>query len=53
VRRPAANTTDAVVAPWLWLAVIPIATMLVVVAVVGLPARLAARIRTAEALRFE
>jgi ABC-type antimicrobial peptide transport system permease subunit len=47
------NTTDAVVAPWPWLALIPIATLLLVVAAVGLPARLATRIRTAEALRFE
>jgi putative ABC transport system permease protein len=47
------STTDAVVAPWTWLAVIPIATVLLVVAAVGLPARLATRIRTAEALRYE
>jgi putative ABC transport system permease protein len=47
------NTTDAVVAPWPWLALIPVATLLLVIAAVGLPARLATRIRTAEALRFE
>jgi putative ABC transport system permease protein len=47
------NTTDAVVAPWLWLAVIPIATPLLVIAVTGLPARLATRIRTADALRYD
>jgi putative ABC transport system permease protein len=47
------HTTDAVVAPWSWLALIPVATLLLVVAALGLPARLAARIRTAEALRFD
>jgi putative ABC transport system permease protein len=47
------NTTDAVVAPWPWLALIPIVTPLLVVAATGLPARLATRIRTADALRFD
>jgi ABC-type antimicrobial peptide transport system permease subunit len=47
------NTTGAVVASWPWLALIPIATPLLVIAVTGLPARHAARIRTAEALRFD
>jgi putative ABC transport system permease protein len=47
------NTTGAVVAPWPWLATIPIATLLLVVAATGLPARLATRIRTADALRFD
>jgi putative ABC transport system permease protein len=47
------TTTDAVIAPWSWLALIPIATLLVVVAATGLPARLATRIRTADALRFD
>jgi ABC-type lipoprotein release transport system permease subunit len=47
------NMTDAVVAPWPWLALIPIATLLLVVAATGLPARLATRIRAAEALRFD
>jgi putative ABC transport system permease protein len=47
------DTTDAVVAPVPWLAAIPIATLLLVVAATGLPARLATRIRTADALRFD
>jgi hypothetical protein len=47
------NTTDAVVTPWQWLALIPVATLLLVVAATGLPARLATRIRTADALRFD
>jgi ABC-type antimicrobial peptide transport system permease subunit len=47
------NTTDAVVAPWQWLALIPIVTPVLVVAATGLPARLATRIRTADALRFD
>jgi putative ABC transport system permease protein len=47
------NTTDAVIAPWSWLALIPVATLLVVVAATGLPARLATRIRTTDALRFD
>jgi ABC-type antimicrobial peptide transport system permease subunit len=47
------NTADAVIAPWSWLALIPVATLLVVVAATGLPARLATRIRTADALRFD
>jgi putative ABC transport system permease protein len=47
------NTTDAVVAPWQWFALIPIVTPVLVVAATGLPARLATRIRTADALRFD
>jgi ABC-type lipoprotein release transport system permease subunit len=47
------TTTDAVVAPWPGLAMIPIATLLLVMAATGLPARLATRIRTADALRFD
>jgi putative ABC transport system permease protein len=47
------STTGAVIAPWSWLALIPIATLVLVVAAVGLPTRLATRIRTAEALRFD
>jgi ABC-type lipoprotein release transport system permease subunit len=36
-----------------WLALVPIGTMLVVVAATSLPARLATRIPTADALRYE
>jgi putative ABC transport system permease protein len=50
----ASGTTEgAVVAPWWSLALIPIGTVLAVVAATILPARLATRIRTADALRYE
>jgi ABC-type lipoprotein release transport system permease subunit len=42
-----------VLAPWWSLALIPIGTVLVVVAATSVPARLATRIRTADALRYE
>jgi putative ABC transport system permease protein len=52
--RIAGDTTeDAVIAPWWLLALIPIGTVLVVVAATSLPARLATRIHTADALRYE
>jgi putative ABC transport system permease protein len=52
--RIAGDTTeDAVIAPWWSLALIPIGAVLVVVAATSLPARLATRIRTADALRYE
>ena len=44
---------DIVIAPWWWLALVPIATVLMVVAATSLPARLATRIPTADALRYE
>ncbi|MGH3144076.1 MAG: FtsX-like permease family protein, partial [Gaiellales bacterium] len=47
------TTEDAVVAPWQSLALIPIGTVLVVVAATSVPARLATRIRTSDALRYE
>jgi hypothetical protein len=47
------TTEDAVIAPWWSLALIPIGTVLVVVAATSLPARLATRIHTADALRYE
>ncbi len=47
------TTEDAVLAPWWSLALIPIATVVVVAAATSLPARLATRIRTADALRYE
>jgi ABC-type antimicrobial peptide transport system permease subunit len=50
----AGDTTEAaVIAPWWTLVLIPIGTVLVVVAATGLPARQATRIHTAEALRYE
>jgi putative ABC transport system permease protein len=52
--RIAGDTTeDAVIAPWWSLALVPIGTVLVVVAATSLPARLATRIRTADALRYD
>jgi ABC-type antimicrobial peptide transport system permease subunit len=47
------TTEDAVIAPWWSLALVPIGTVLVVVAATSLPARIATRIRTADALRYE
>jgi ABC-type lipoprotein release transport system permease subunit len=47
------STEDAVLAPWWSLALIPVATVLVVVAATSLPARLATRIHAADALRYE
>jgi len=52
--RIAGDTTeDAVIAPWWLLALIPIGTVLLVIAATSLPARLATRIRTVDALRYE
>jgi putative ABC transport system permease protein len=47
------TTEDVVLAPWWSLALIPIGAVLVVVVATSLPARLATRIRTADALRYE
>jgi putative ABC transport system permease protein len=44
---------EAVIAPWWSLALIPVGTVLVVVAATSLPARLATRMRIADALRYE
>ena len=52
--RIAGDTTEtAVIAPWWSLALIPIGTVVVVVAATSLPAWLATRIRAADALRYE
>ena len=47
------SSEDRVIAPWWWLALVPIGTVLMVVAATILPARLATRIPTADALRYE
>ena len=47
------SSEDRVIAPWWWLALVPIATVVMVVAATSLPARLATRIPTADALRYE
>jgi putative ABC transport system permease protein len=44
---------DLVLAPWWWLALVPVGTVLVVVAATSLPARLATRMPIADALRYE
>jgi putative ABC transport system permease protein len=52
--RIAGDATEAaVIAPWWMLALIPVGTVLLVVAATSLPAWLATRIHTAEALRYE
>jgi putative ABC transport system permease protein len=47
------SSEDLVLAPWWWLALVPVGTLLVVVGATSLPARLATRIPTADALRYE
>jgi ABC-type lipoprotein release transport system permease subunit len=47
------SADERVIAPWWWLALVPIGTVLMVVAATSLPARLATRIPTADALRYE
>jgi putative ABC transport system permease protein len=47
------DSEDLVLAPWPWLALVPVATLLLVAGATGLPARLATRISTADALRYE
>jgi putative ABC transport system permease protein len=47
------SSEDRVLAPWWWLASVPIGTLLIVVAATSLPARLATRLSTADALRYE
>ena len=48
-----ADRADLVLAPWWWLALVPIGALLVVVGATSLPARLATRIPAADALRYE
>ena len=47
------DSADIVIAPWWSLALVPIGTVLLVAAATSLPARLATRIPTADALRYE
>jgi putative ABC transport system permease protein len=53
VKAASGTTEDAVLAPWWSLALIPIGAVIVVIAATSLPARLATRIRTADALRYQ
>jgi ABC-type lipoprotein release transport system permease subunit len=48
-----ADADDLVLAPWWWLALVPIGALPVIAAVTSLPARLATRIPSAQALRYE
>jgi ABC-type lipoprotein release transport system permease subunit len=52
-RIASGTTEDAVIASWWSLALIPVGTVLAVVAATSLPAWLATRIRPADALRYE
>ncbi|MEV0283045.1 ABC transporter permease [Kribbella sp. NPDC050820] len=47
------SPADRVIAPWWWLALVPVGTVLLVVLATSLPARLATRIPAADALRYE
>ena len=47
------DAADRVIAPWYWLALVPLATLLIVAAATSVPARLATRISSADALRYE
>jgi putative ABC transport system permease protein len=47
------DSAELVIAPWWSLALVPIGTLLIVAAATSLPARLATRIPTADALRYE
>ena len=51
--RAAGGDGDPTIAPWPWLALIPVATVLVVVAATSVPARIAARAAVADILRTE
>jgi ABC-type lipoprotein release transport system permease subunit len=47
------ESEDRVIAPWWWLALVPLGILLMVAAATSLPARLATRIPSADALRYE
>lgn len=47
------DTADLVIAPWWWLVLVPVATLIMTVAVTSLPARLAAQLPAADALQYE
>jgi hypothetical protein len=47
------SSDERVIAPWWWLALVPIGTVLMVGAATSLPARIAKGIPTADALRYE
>ena len=47
------DADDLVLAPWWWLALVPVGALPVIAGVTSLPARLATRIPSAQALRYE
>ena len=47
------DSEDLLIAPWWSLTLVPLGTLLVVAGATSLPARLATRIPTADALRYE
>jgi putative ABC transport system permease protein len=47
------SNEDRVIAPWWWLALVPIGAVIMVTLATSLPARLATRIPTADALRYQ
>jgi ABC-type lipoprotein release transport system permease subunit len=48
-----ADADELVLAPWWWLALVPIGALPVIAGITSLPARLATRIPSAQALRYE
>jgi ABC-type lipoprotein release transport system permease subunit len=48
-----ADADDLVLAPWWWLALVPVGALPVIAGITSLPARLATRIPSAQALRYE
>lgn len=51
--RAAGGDDDLTIAPWPWLALVPVGTVLLVVAATSVPARIVTRAATAEVLRYE
>ena len=47
------SSEDRVIAPWWWLALVPLGAVILVTLATSLPARLATRIPTADALRYQ
>jgi putative ABC transport system permease protein len=51
--RVAGGDGDPTIAPWPWLLLVPVGTVLMVVAATSVPARIVTRAPTAEVLRYE
>jgi putative ABC transport system permease protein len=51
--RAAGGDGDATIAPWPWLLLVPVGTVLMVVAATSVPARIVTRVPTVEVLRYE